>query len=255
MPLGQNPLQDQRGGKEILLFVDAAKLAASAHRTNTCASCHVDLTDQHPDDNLAAKPVDCRHCHERQSASYGASVHGRAVTLATPARPPARIAMIRTKSCRPFPQASPLHVTKQATTCGACHDRSGGGLRGEHPRQSIGRRRTRCAHLHGLPFGTQDRIAGQRFGAKNFRGRLQPLPRVRAVEHEIQSARRPGAHVLRQLPRPGQSPTVRRWPRIAQAAMAITKFCPRPIPTRRSTPTSSSRPAASVIRARTKSFP
>ena len=46
-------------GKEILLFVDPAKLAASAHKTNTCASCHADLTEKHPDDNVAAKPVNC----------------------------------------------------------------------------------------------------------------------------------------------------------------------------------------------------
>ena len=66
-------------GKEIALFVDSVKLAASVHRTNTCASCHTDLTDKHPDDNLAAKPVNCRECHARQTQSYGVSVHGRAV--------------------------------------------------------------------------------------------------------------------------------------------------------------------------------
>src|SRR6478736_7731313 len=66
-------------GKEIRLFADAAKLKASAHSTNTCASCHADLTNQHPDDDVAAKRVDCRTCHERQTDSYGASVHGLAV--------------------------------------------------------------------------------------------------------------------------------------------------------------------------------
>jgi formate dehydrogenase gamma subunit len=109
-------------GKEILLFVDAAKLAASAHRTNTCASCHVDLTDQHPDDNLAAQPVDCRHCHERQSASYGASVHGRAVTDGDASAPACRDCHDSHEVVPPISPASPLHVTKQATTCGACHE-------------------------------------------------------------------------------------------------------------------------------------
>src|SRR5215471_21222860 len=46
-------------GKEISLFVDEAKLAASVHKTNSCVSCHADLTDKHPDDNLAAQPVNC----------------------------------------------------------------------------------------------------------------------------------------------------------------------------------------------------
>src|SRR5262249_44852545 len=66
-------------GKEISLFLDAARLEASAHKTNSCVSCHSDLTSKHPDDNIAAKPVDCRPCHERQSESYGASVHGLAL--------------------------------------------------------------------------------------------------------------------------------------------------------------------------------
>src|SRR5690348_13589751 len=66
-------------GRALSLFVDEAKLRASAHATNTCISCHSDLTNKHPDDNVAAKPVNCRVCHERQTDSYGASVHGRAV--------------------------------------------------------------------------------------------------------------------------------------------------------------------------------
>src|SRR5579872_4639903 len=46
-------------GKAISLFVDEAKLAASVHKTNTCASCHSDITGKHPDDNLAAQPPNC----------------------------------------------------------------------------------------------------------------------------------------------------------------------------------------------------
>ena len=65
-------------GKEVSLFVDEAKLAASIHKTNTCASCHADITSKHPDDNVPAKPAACATCHEKQSESYGASVHGLA---------------------------------------------------------------------------------------------------------------------------------------------------------------------------------
>ncbi len=46
-------------GKAICLFVDEAKLAGSVHKTNTCASCHADITPKHPDDNVPAKPVTC----------------------------------------------------------------------------------------------------------------------------------------------------------------------------------------------------
>ena len=66
-------------GKGMSLFVDVAKLKASVHKTNTCASCHSDITDKHPDDKVAAKPINCAQCHEQQSESYGASVHGLAL--------------------------------------------------------------------------------------------------------------------------------------------------------------------------------
>jgi hypothetical protein len=110
-------------GKEMSLFVDPARLAASAHKTNSCASCHADLTAEHPDDNLAAKPVDCHQCHERQTESYGASVHGLAL----------KAGKLESATCRdchdshevvpPISPLSPLHVSRQAETCGGCHDR------------------------------------------------------------------------------------------------------------------------------------
>src|ERR1051325_5962364 len=69
-------------GKAISLFVDKAKLTASAHATNVCVSCHADVTAKHPDDNKTLQPVNCAACHERQTESYGASVHGLAFKAA-----------------------------------------------------------------------------------------------------------------------------------------------------------------------------
>ncbi len=66
-------------GRPLSLFVDQTRLAASVHRTNTCVSCHTDITATHPDDNRPVTPVNCAICHPRQTASYGASVHGLAV--------------------------------------------------------------------------------------------------------------------------------------------------------------------------------
>lgn len=109
-------------GKEISLFVDAAKLAASAHRTNTCASCHSDLTENHPDDNLAARPVDCRQCHERQSESYRASVHGLALRAGRADSATCQDCHDSHEVMSPLSPQSPLHVSRQAETCGACHD-------------------------------------------------------------------------------------------------------------------------------------
>lgn len=109
-------------GKEISLFVDQAKLAASAHQTNTCISCHADLTDKHPDDEIAAKPVDCRKCHERQTDNYAASVHGLAIKAGQMEAAQCQDCHDSHEVLSPKFPASPLHVTRQAETCGACHD-------------------------------------------------------------------------------------------------------------------------------------
>jgi formate dehydrogenase gamma subunit len=108
------------------MYMDAAVLAGSAHHKTSCASCHSDLTYKHPDDNVAAQPVNCSRCHEVQSLSYGTSVHGDA-----------RIAHLH-NGTHAAPQcidchgthgvlgaaspASPLHFSNLAKTCGQCHE-------------------------------------------------------------------------------------------------------------------------------------
>src|SRR5690242_9217986 len=54
-------------GKVVSLFVDQARFAASAHKGLKCSDCHSDLTLQHPDNNIAPKPVQCISCHQKQS--------------------------------------------------------------------------------------------------------------------------------------------------------------------------------------------
>lgn len=109
-------------GKEISLFVDLAKLQASAHRTNSCLSCHADLTDEHPDNEIAALPVNCSSCHERQYATYDASVHGRAVQAGDAGAPSCQDCHGSHEIISPLVLQSPLHVSRQAETCGACHE-------------------------------------------------------------------------------------------------------------------------------------
>jgi formate dehydrogenase gamma subunit len=108
-------------GRVVSLYVDEAILAASVHGTNTCASCHADLTRKHPDDNLAAKPVDCARCHARQSDSYAASVHGVAFRNRD-------LSAATCSDCHdghnvlpPDAPSSPLNFSHLAETCGACH--------------------------------------------------------------------------------------------------------------------------------------
>jgi formate dehydrogenase gamma subunit len=111
-------------GKEVSVFVDEARLKASVHRTNACASCHTDITVKHPDDNVPAGPVACAKCHEKQSESYGASVHGLALAAG-------RKDSATCSDCHdghtilpPTSPESPLHYTRLAETCGNCHDQA-----------------------------------------------------------------------------------------------------------------------------------
>ncbi len=109
-------------GKGVLLYVDQERIRASVHRTNSCASCHADITENHPDDEVAAKPVHCARCHEAQSETYGASAHGLALANG-------QLDSATCKDChdshsilRPTSAESPLHFSRLAETCGGCHD-------------------------------------------------------------------------------------------------------------------------------------
>lgn len=108
------------------LFADAGVLAGSAHQKTPCASCHADLTSRHPDDNVAAEPVNCSRCHEAQSLSYGTSVHGAARVAgvrngrhAAPECVDCHGAHNILSAALP---ASPLYFTRLARTCGQCHE-------------------------------------------------------------------------------------------------------------------------------------
>lgn len=108
-------------GKAISLFVDESKLASSVHRTNSCVSCHRDVTAKHPDDNAPVRAPRCASCHQRQSESYGASVHGLALASG-------QLDAATCSDCHgghsilpPASPASPLHWSRLAETCGACH--------------------------------------------------------------------------------------------------------------------------------------
>ena len=63
-------------GKEVSMFVDESLFKLSVHQTNSCASCHADLTTKHPDDNKPALPVNCATCHAKESSEYASSIHG-----------------------------------------------------------------------------------------------------------------------------------------------------------------------------------
>jgi formate dehydrogenase gamma subunit len=108
-------------GKTVSLFVDEAKFTASSHRTNDCVSCHADLKATHPDDNIAARPVSCAHCHEKSAQTYHASVHGVALLAGREDAPTCKDCHGTHEILPPTSPASPLHFSKLAVTCGECH--------------------------------------------------------------------------------------------------------------------------------------
>jgi formate dehydrogenase gamma subunit len=109
-------------GKEVSLFVDVGRLGASVHQTNSCISCHADLTEKHPDDNVPAQTVQCAKCHERQTESYNASVHGLALKAGRADSATCQDCHDSHEILPPTSPASPLYFTRQGQTCGACHD-------------------------------------------------------------------------------------------------------------------------------------
>ncbi len=111
-------------GKGVSMFVDEAKLTASVHKTNTCASCHSDITLKHPDDNVAAQPPNCARCHEKQSESYGASVHGLALASGRKDSATCSDCHDGHSILPPTSPESPLHFSRLAETCGTCHDQA-----------------------------------------------------------------------------------------------------------------------------------
>jgi formate dehydrogenase gamma subunit len=108
-------------GREISLFVDESRLTASVHRTNSCISCHTDVTATHPDDNRPVQPVNCGICHPQQTASYGISVHGMALKAGDKTAATCQDCHDSHNILPPTSPISPLYFSRQAETCGQCH--------------------------------------------------------------------------------------------------------------------------------------
>jgi len=121
---GDNTLfKTNSAGKAISLFVDASKLKLSAHRTNECISCHVGVTAKHPDDDQPVALVNCGLCHERQTKSFNASVHGLALKAGNADAATCSDCHDSHNIISDNSPTSPIYFSRQADTCGACHDK------------------------------------------------------------------------------------------------------------------------------------
>ncbi len=121
---GDNTLfKTNSAGKVISMFVDAAKLKLSAHNTNTCISCHADITAKHPDDNKRVAPVNCGLCHARQTESFNSSIHGLALKAGHADAAKCQDCHDSHEIISDNSPTSPIYFSRQAETCGACHDK------------------------------------------------------------------------------------------------------------------------------------
>jgi cytochrome b subunit of formate dehydrogenase len=103
------------------LFVDESVLKASVHKTNYCVNCHIDITKKHPDDGVAAKPVNCALCHERLAVSYTNSIHGILKARGEEAAPSCVDCHGSHNILPPTNPKSPLYYSNLIKTCGECH--------------------------------------------------------------------------------------------------------------------------------------
>ena len=74
-------LSTSRDGREVSLYVDAARFKKSVHTDTDCIGCHADLSgvEDFPH-NERLETVDCGLCHDKVAATYAESLHGQKAT-------------------------------------------------------------------------------------------------------------------------------------------------------------------------------
>jgi len=108
-------------GAAISLFVDEARYAKSTHRTNTCRSCHADISTKHPDDEVAAKPVSCANCHSNVVGLYQTSIHGFSRTMGASAAAACHDCHGKHDILSYHNATSPVFKMNLPQTCARCH--------------------------------------------------------------------------------------------------------------------------------------
>lgn len=118
---GDRRLTGRKGGREVLMFVDATRFSASMHGKLECVNCHADLEGKELPHDEDLKQVDCGSCHDAEQQQHAESLHGQALAKGDPLAP-------KCESCHgyhdvraardPLSPVAPLNVPG---TCGKCH--------------------------------------------------------------------------------------------------------------------------------------
>ncbi|HWX22566.1 MAG TPA: hypothetical protein VN578_21905 [Candidatus Binatia bacterium] len=112
-------------GQGISLFVDEAKFLGAVHKTNTCASCHADITAKHPDDNAPAQPINCGRCHDAETKEYASSIHGVSHTLGASGAASCKDCHGSHEILAAKNPESSVFKLNLPRTCAACHTNAG----------------------------------------------------------------------------------------------------------------------------------
>ncbi|MEW6427599.1 MAG: hypothetical protein AB1568_06145 [Thermodesulfobacteriota bacterium] len=111
----------EKDGKEISLFVDGEKFAASAHADNGCTSCHADAEvagDMHP---VPLKPVNCDRCHGAIAKVYKKSLHGQALEGGDEYAPHCWDCHTKHNILPASDKDSTIFIMNVPSTCSICH--------------------------------------------------------------------------------------------------------------------------------------
>ncbi len=84
---GEKSLTATRKGKNVSVYVDAKKFAASVHGSLTCTTCHADLEGKELPHETPLKKVNCGTCHDAEQTQHAKSLHGKAVARGDPLAP------------------------------------------------------------------------------------------------------------------------------------------------------------------------
>ena len=102
------------------MFVDSKKFAGSVHGGNGCTSCHTDVDlQEHPGKPVA--PVLCAGCHDKPSASYELSSHGKARKAGNQGAAQCADCHGHHDIVKVNLPSSPVHRDNLGSTCGQCH--------------------------------------------------------------------------------------------------------------------------------------
>ena len=76
---GEKSLTAKRKGKNVSVYMDAKKFAASVHGSLTCTTCHADLEGKDLPHEAPLQKVNCGTCHDAEQQEHARSLHGKAL--------------------------------------------------------------------------------------------------------------------------------------------------------------------------------